>query len=266
MNLYTRHHQLLLNMLLVLVAGSMPYAWSDEIPENAWQVEIVEPAADSMHPLSGTFTIKAVAKEAFYFPDYLRLIWSAKNQNGNWFEVSIHLPDANYQTGGYYTSIINLNQGMQGIGGTHFLSGHKYWRIKAISRKDGRSRAETPWRYYTFYEPDSVPDLYISTFEPTPVFVGSEKRWHFTWTIRNKGSAIATASKLRITCQSVTGEPCVSGIARTYDIHQQTRSIASRPNSISATILISTSTTIRCLPNSWQIHLHRFHLMSQHRH
>ncbi len=213
MNLYTRHHQLLLNMLLVLVAGSMPYAWSDEIPENAWQVEIVEPAADSMHSIRVPFEVKAIAKNMFYFPDYLVIIWNTKNQHGNWREIPSFSPNAQYSTGGHYTTNLAPNWG-------ELISGEKFWRIKAISKKDGRPKAETPWRYFAFYDPDSVPDLYISTFEPTPVFVGSEKRWHFTWTIRNKGSAIASPSKLRIICQSVSGEPCVSGIAGIYNIPQ----------------------------------------------
>jgi hypothetical protein len=61
------------------------------------------------------------------------------------------------------------------------------------------------------------------------VVVGSQKRWHFVWTIRNKGNAIAPPSKLHVTCQTEDGNNCLSGISGTYSIPQ----LWPKPNDVS---------------------------------
>ena len=197
-------------------AQEVPRVLSQDIPPNAWQVELIDPVPNSMQAIDANIAIRAVAKEAFYFPDLLKFRLEYQQPDKSWqdFTLSTGGTSAEYQTGGQYTAILNLSGWNNG---GYFP---KHWRLKAVSVKDGETKAETPWRYFTIYNPATAADLYPATFEPTPKMIDGQKRWYFVWTVRNKGNAIAPPSKLHVTCQTEDGSNCVGGIAGTYSIPQ----------------------------------------------
>lgn len=91
------------------------------------------------------------------------------------------------------------------------------------------------------------PDLKITTFAAESKIVEGQKRWHFVWTVRNIGEAIAPASQLRISCTNENGSPCaLPGISGTYGIPQ----LWPKPDEVSGAHQIWNETAVAVPPGS----------------
>lgn len=218
-NLY---HYFFFICLLTIGISSMAFsdgpgqALSRDLQSNAWKIEITEPSSNSMVPANQPIETTVKLENTLYYPETISVHLQYEKPKGKW--NNYWLFELNHTTNGLYKGQIILN--VFNPGSPLPPSIWKHWRIVASASLDGNAYNYSGWRYFSIYHPDTVPDLYISSFESIPVLEGGLKRWHFTWTIRNKGGGIATASKLRISCHSVTDEPCVSGITGIYNIPQ----------------------------------------------
>lgn len=216
--------KLMLGIGLTLMLFGNSVSAGENLPEDAWKVEILSPKEGFQYTISTlenglkAFHFYAKSKELFFFPDYIVVRFKRLNEQ-SFFSAKKILPES-----GYFNA---------DIGGFDFMKAGpvQVWAEswKVTNTANDKKVAQTEKVLIYLVDSANAADLALSTFEVVTLMPGEKalngtisdkKRYHFVWTVKNVGDKIARASQLRIECQAFGDEDCPSSLNRSYDIKQ----------------------------------------------
>jgi len=223
--------ELILGFILALMLGGNSVNADENLPTDAWKVEIVSPKEGFQYPVATflndvkSFHFYAKSKESFHFPEYIVVRWGRPTSQGFWGATKI------LTESGYFEDDLGM-----------FEDGP--WNIWADSYSSSHKKlAETEKILIHLVDPSHAPDLMVSSFEVVTLMPGEkalngtlsdQKRYYFVWKVKNIGDKIARATKLKIECQALGGEDCPSSLNRSYDIKQ----LWPRPDNVSGAMKV----------------------------